>query len=354
LWVFPRSGPEAHAEAEGVAMPLINEVREERGSWRWKVPAGVRDFPCGWDTMLENTLDPAHFCTAHHGTLGNRYNDPAPYAFETTRPLTMEGGFAVRGDFGVLEFQPPCLVKYMPDYPGMPFKGSLVLATYCVPTKPGWVRPLATVIHDSSRPLGGTLAERALGLFMSGLLPTWIGHILSSFVLHQDAGLLYKQYRNLRERGYNAGYEAGAAAANTEAPAVTTPLYEQLVYTPTSVDRGVLLFRKWLRKHAGGGVPWACEDILPARGTEDIYDMWGAHTQHCKYCQDAYRNLELARYASLGVLGASLLAMPDASSERTALVCLSAALAAGLHQFNRLFRRYEFSHADNDPWWMLL
>ena len=29
----------------------------------------------GWDGMVENTLDPAHFCSAHHGTLGNRYDD---------------------------------------------------------------------------------------------------------------------------------------------------------------------------------------------------------------------------------------------------------------------------------------
>ena len=39
------------------------------------------------------------------------------------------------GDFGKLEFQPPCLVKYTPDYAGMPFGGNLVIATYCVPTR---------------------------------------------------------------------------------------------------------------------------------------------------------------------------------------------------------------------------
>ena len=253
LWVFPRSGPAAHAESQRVVMPLIEELHrpELRDRWEWKVPAGVRDFPCGWDTMLENTLDPAHFCAAHHGTLGNRYTDPQPYRFEITRKIDRDAGFAVAGDFGTLEFQPPCLVKYVPDYSGMPFGGSLVLATYCVPTRPGWVRPLATVLHDREHELGSTLAERALGVFMAGVLPTWLGHVLSSVVLHQDAGLLYKQYRNLRERGYNAGY---SALASPNASNRSSPRYEQLVYTPTSVDRGVLLFRHQRRRRRAVGV----------------------------------------------------------------------------------------------------
>ena len=75
--------------------------------------------------------------------------------------------------------QPPCLVKYVPDYAGMPFNGSLVLATYCVPTRPGWVRPLANVLHDRDAVLGNTLSERALSIFMAGVLPTWLGHVAS-------------------------------------------------------------------------------------------------------------------------------------------------------------------------------
>ena len=55
----------------------------------------------------------------------------------------------VEGDFGKLEFQPPCLVKYAPNFDAMPFGESLVIATYCVPTRPGWVRPLANVLLDS-------------------------------------------------------------------------------------------------------------------------------------------------------------------------------------------------------------
>ena len=76
--------------------------------------------------------------------------------------------------------------------------------------------------------------------------------------------------------------------------------------------------------------------------------MWDAHTQHCTHCQAAYRNLEAVKYASLALLGASLVVLPDGTPERSTLALASAALAAGLHKFNGLFRRYEFNHADND------
>ena len=59
-----------------------------------------------------------------------------------------------------------------------------------------------------------------------------------------------------------------------------------------------------------------------------------AHTKHCTHCQTAYRNLEAVKYASLAVLGVSLLG--DASVERTALVLTSASVATGLHFFNGL------------------
>mmetsp|Transcript_41397 Transcript_41397/g.65591 ORF Transcript_41397/g.65591 Transcript_41397/m.65591 type:complete len:227 (-) Transcript_41397:114-794(-) len=226
----------------------------------------------------------------------------------------------------------------MPNYAGMPFNGSLVIATYCVPTRPGWVRPLANVFVDQEYKLGNTIAERALGFFMADLLPAWVGHVASSFVLHQDAGLLYKQYRNLRERGYsNPAFDEDSKVE-----------YEQLVFCPTSVDKGVLTFRQWLRQRAGGGIPWACEDVLLPRGSEDIYDMWDAHTKNCQYCQRAYRNLEILKHSSLAALGVAIVALPDGSPERALVAVTSSLTALALHKFNSLFRRYEYSHADND------
>ena len=230
--------------------------------------------------------------------------------------------------------------------------------------------PLATVLSDREYSSPACASERALASSWRASYPPARPRALVRGSPPRRRPP-YKQYRNLasaatipaggaqREASPPAAAPpAAAAAAETgregKAAAASgdgAPTYEQLVYTPTSVDRGVLLFRQWLRTRGGDGVPWQCEDVLPPRGTEDIYDMWDAHTQHCQYCQDAYRNLEAAKYASVAVLGLSLLAMPDASPERTAIVLTSATAAGALHLFNGLFRRYEFSHADNDPWW---
>ena len=341
VWVFPNRAISA-IEALLKPAPLVSELHDPRPGedrdWQVKIPAGVRDFPCGWDTMVENTLDPAHFCAAHHGTLGDRYSDPRAYTFKTTKKVSRDGGFELDGDMGSLEFVPPCLVKYRPNYGAMPFEGALVLATYCVPTAPGKVRPLATVLRDRAAPFGETLSERALAVFMGptwfpGLVPKWFGHIASSVVLHQDAALLYEQYRNLIDEGYEPT-KPGSKSFN------------QVCYMPNDVDRGVTAYRRWLQVHAGGGVPWACDDALPPRGSEDIFDMWDAHTSHCSHCLDAYRNFGIARDVAAGAVVVAAL-LPDAAP-RLPVGLAAAALALGIDRFMGLFRRYEFSHHDND------
>ena len=49
LWVFPYSGPDAESVAAEVPLSLIDELHDPalEGRWKWKIPAGVRDFPCG-------------------------------------------------------------------------------------------------------------------------------------------------------------------------------------------------------------------------------------------------------------------------------------------------------------------
>eukprot|EP00929_Paragymnodinium_shiwhaense_P014230 TRINITY_DN12211_c0_g2_i2.p1 TRINITY_DN12211_c0_g2~~TRINITY_DN12211_c0_g2_i2.p1 ORF type:complete len:906 (-),score=170.12 TRINITY_DN12211_c0_g2_i2:209-2890(-) len=305
IFVFPQSGPEGHEKAKSVELPLIRELHDPE--------------------------EKAHFTAAHHNTLGNRYSDPREFYFPIFEKLDEEGSFAVQGDLGKLEFCHPCLTKYHPDWESMPFKGSLVVATYCVPTKPGWVRPLATVIQNTEVKTDLTLATVALSLFM-GPVPNWLRHISSTIVLHQDSGLLYGQYWNYHQHGYRPREEDSTN-------------YGQLVYCPTSADRAVLNFRTWLRNRAGGGVPWTCPDVLPPKDTPDIYDMWKAHTKKCSYCQSAYSNLELLKFLCLAVFGAAVIFLP-AGTERVVAAIASGAAAAALHSFTGLFKRYECSHAE--------
>ena len=131
--------------------------------------------------------------------------------------------------------------------------------------------------------------------------------------------------------------------------------YDQLAFCPTSSDKGVVSFRQWLRRHGGGGIPWACDDVLPPLGSEDIYDMWHAHTKHCSQCQAALRQLERAKYAAGAVVGASIVWVPQGAPERTTAILGAAAVAAAAHAISRLFYRYEYSHADEYgplDWWL--
>ena len=379
LFVFPQSGPDAGILAALTPLTGIRELEEAddaaseesaSSAWRHKVPAGVRDFPCGWDVMAENTLDPAHFCAAHHGTLGDRYADPRHYAQrrvaaaaprpppddvrdDVRRSDDADDSFAVAGDFGTLEFRPPCLVRYTPDNPAMPFGGDMTIATYCVPTRPGWVRPLATVVVRERPPFwwlrrNVTLAEAALELFMNERTPAWLGHVLSSVVLHQDAGLLYYQHRNFRRKGYRAPDAADRRA------------YRDLAYMPNEADAAVALFRRWLDRRADINFDPAYRDDPTEQ--VDIFDMWH-HTSQCKYCADAYRRLERARRAAWAVFYGSVLAAPvltttaatpaDGSAVGVGpwapllVGAAAAATALGLERFNALFRRYEVRHTDD-------
>jgi len=424
VWVFPQSGLEGIIRSEQRPLPLVSELhssstdedddgwrsRRENKDWLSRIPAGVRDFPCNFDTMIENTLDPAHFCAAHHGTLGNKYTDPSAFDFRVTQSLTMKDGFALDGDMGALEFVPPCLVKYSPDYPAMPYEKNLLIATYCVPTKPGWVRPLATVLlrkEKKEKRKIDTLSKRALDVFMGPYTPTWFGHIASSIVLHQDAALLYHQYHNMRSMGYynNVNTNRGIASTTkaTESSTTTTTkrekklTYQDLCYTPNRVDKGIVTFRRWFDTMAEGDVSWACgttnDDNLRINNNNnpmqqqhnviknnnnnmlsmqqrlqqhqnhnhhhisdeqqqgvDIYDMYHAHTKNCEYCSTAYRNSEITKKSAFAIAFLTI-ALPSVEYhltdiQRTAVILTCLGIGFALEKFNELFLRYEVHHHD--------
>jgi len=230
----------------------------------------------------------------------------------------------------------------------------MTIATYCVPTRPGWVRPLATVIVRDRPPFWWLqkdvkIAEVVLEIFMNPSTPAWVGHVLSSIVLHQDAGILYYQHRNFKRKGY------------LSQTAEDRKSYRELSYMPNESDMAVAMFRQWLQKSSHG------EDVSfdPSYRDDptekvDIFDMWH-HTSQCKCCSDAYRRLERARKAAWVLFYGSILASPVLTttvanadttmtiSPWTSLVVgvVSASIALALEQFNGMFRRYEVCHTDD-------
>merc|ERR1719162_2520662 len=103
---------------------------------------------------------------------------------------------------------------------------------------------------------------------MNPLTPAWFGHIGSSIVLHQDAGLLHYQYQNMKDMGYYSSSTNGTS-------------YNEICFTPNSVDMGIVTFRRWFETKAGGNVPWASDSSSTGDQDSqvDIFDMWEAHTE---------------------------------------------------------------------------
>jgi hypothetical protein len=201
-------------------------------------------------------------------------------------------------------------------------------------------------------------------------MPIWLGHVLASLFLHQDAVFLHYQEKALAKQGKDRWLDA--------------------VFTPNPQDKMVIAFRQWLKQRAGGGIPWdsGCSPDLPPaeRDKQKLFDVWTTHTQECKVCQDALKTINrfsvLAYIAAAVCLGLGVIVDARAVAvkaaiafgtaqgaiatvDQTAPSLLTVVPPAGfwwavggaillamvgylLKKFSRLFYVYEFEHAHND------
>lgn len=360
LWVWPESGQEAQVESQLKTPRIIPELEE--GSDRvvqlfWN----IRDLPYGWDFFMENVADPAHVPVSHHGIVGDRYKDDKYYDMPRIREMSTQEGFsfaitptADNIEQAVHDFQPPCHMRIVSTFKD---GGKLILALYASPTRPGWCRHIGCQVFVKNE-AGKT--PQGLGFF--GLpMPTWLGHVLASLFLHQDAVFLHYQEKTLSKRAKGRWLDA--------------------VYTPNPQDKMVIAFRQWLEKRAGGDIPWDSESNLELpvaeRDKQKLFDVWSTHTQHCRVCQDALKNINrlsvLAYVAAVLCFGLAVMvdtravAMnlaattlePTTSSFLTVVPPIGFWLAFGsaillaifgylLKKFSRLFYVYEFEHSHND------
>lgn len=299
----------------------------------------IRDVPYGWDYFMENVMDPAHVAVSHHGITGNRYTSPQYYDMVPVRQPGPDGfSFEVVQDpvpgvditRSISDFRAPSLHQISAEWKG---GGKLILALYATPTVPGYCRHIGCQVLVKGD--NGKLPP-GIGLFALPM-PVWLNHALTSLFLHQDQVFLHHQEKILARRGYSSAAEAVGSK------------YIEEVFTPNPQDRMVITFRRWLRRTAAGGVPWAPgSPPLPPREhrKEVLFDVYNSHTKNCKNCMDALRNIERLRAASLA--GAVLVA---ASSHGLVPAVIAAALLAvgGVsHALAGLFYRYEFEHAYND------
>lgn len=357
LWVWAEPGDSAQMESQ-LSQPRIIPELESNSDRVVQLFWNIRDLPYGWDFFMENVADPAHVPVSHHGIMGSRYQDARYYDMIRVREMSTQDGFsfeivpvAPKLSQTVHDFQPPSLMRVVSTYKD---GGQLILALYATPTRPGWCRHIGTQVLVKNE--AGKKPE-GIGFFALPM-PTWLGHVLASLFLHQDAVFLHRQEKILARRGKGKWLDT--------------------VYTPNPQDKMTIAFRQWLEKRAGGGIPWASEcssDLLPIeQDKQKLFDVWTTHTQHCSVCQNALKNINrlavlsnvtaiiclcfgvivdsrtVAMKALVAGAGTSLLTTfpPIVFWWAVAFAVLFAMLGYLLGKFGRLFYIYEFEHAQND------
>ena len=356
LWVWAEPGEDGERNSKMRSPQLIEELQNPSDKVM-QLFWNQRDLPYGWDYFMENVADPAHVPVSHHGIMGSRYTDANYYDMPRVREVSTQEGFAFgvttkEGEItsGIHDFRPPCLMTIsLTTKDG----GKLILVLYATPTRPGWCRHIGCQVlikNDEGKVPPG------LGFFALPM-PDWLGHVLASLFLHQDLVFLHYQERTLGQKGRDRWLDE--------------------VFTPNPQDKMIITFRQWLEYRAGGGVPWdkSCDPSLPPAeyDKDKLFDVYSTHTQNCRKCQRALKNIDrltaIAVILAIVSLVAGLLidarhiaiqAVVNASDISlwiapplsfwgfiigASLLGVSAFL---LRKFRRLFFVYRFEHAQND------
>ena len=330
LWVWPDSSDDARIQSALTEVPslnLKNDVKEDRV---WKGTWNFRELPYGHDYFIENVVDPAHVPISHHNIVGNRY-DEQTLSIKTLQSLTKDGFSIMNSDGGGTNFKAPSQVLIKSPYGEQ--GACQYLELYSSPSRPGFTNHVGRMLIV--KPADGTMPKMLRQYTLP--IPKWLNHLVSSSFLNQDALFLHFQERAL---AHNKQYRASMPGVSDN--------YESAVL-PISADKGVLHFRKWMKKFAGGYIPFKGDITMPTASNEVVFDVWNSHTKHCKTCLTALKNLKKIRFASffastmiaiirprkLGLIGTTVSSL------------LLAALGAGMNKLIGLFYRFEFSHSDN-------
>jgi len=315
-----------------------------------------RDLPYGWDTLVENLIDPAHVPFAHHGLQGTR-KDAIP--INMTRATDKgEAGFSfdwadrTMGMMrkGTAEFRAPYLISYKATFepkpgeePGQERK-PWALSVLCVPTKPGWSKiMLFTTSEVDKRPANAAEKKKKkkkkfsfIGLIFKKL-PKWVMHLLNSKFLDSDLAFLHYQEKLRRPRLTTNADDGAAQAAKGDGR----------YFMPAECDRCIAALHAYIQKYAPSYVDHHAIKLPPAMyDRKQLFDRNAQHTSTCKICQGALKGIQKWKRNCQLVLAASiLLGFRRWAPRLLAVACLG--LLKVLGNIEGAFYEGEFKHYEN-------
>lgn len=314
LWVWPWKEDPLSVAGNKMAHPegFLGGVGDDPSTY-------TRDTPYGWDTLVENLIDPSHVPFAHHGMQGKR-TDAIPINMTMLTPISEDGykfhhedrtmGM-LRGGTG--EFRAPFVVSYDAEFKTEP-KRPFGLTVCCIPTKPGWSRAIIIQGGTKEEREGEKPKKKSLPTKVFSKIPVWLTHQLSSRFLDSDAAFLHFQER---ERPRRSNY-----------------------YMPAMADQPITALRKWIPKYTDIEEP-----LPPAFPRSVIFDRWMQHTSHCKHCQAGLKTIKKWRRSTYAALVTSILGFQFRIAKVSTLLCFG--ILRLLQKLENSMKEGEFKHYEN-------
>ena len=405
VWVWGMSMSDDHEllSAQSQNLPVIPEEFLNgtlcSSGTLWQSHWDSRVLPYGWESLMENLIDPAHVAVAHHGVYGDRYKDPRPFRNHVTRdeghmgfsvaqdppphPVESNLGFGpirldvIRGSVllwptrqmkghrsTVHHFYPPGLMRLdIEEFDGR----RIILVVYGTPTTMGSTRYFATVLLKSSADSESALPRSLLEFNLP--VPRWVYHTAAPIFLHQDMVFLHRQEKLLHaRRDLLLNDDCGRGES-----------WNDMFFSATSADIAPNLLRTWVDKYGNGmmlepaHIPKAAihryaQRMPPVEENEErLYDTYHAHTKNCVHCSKALRNIKVLSFATNSlalILGAATVetavegltapVLGNVAGDFIEIQCAEAAAAlllgsigVALRQLEGMMHMYYFKHQEN-------
>jgi phenylpropionate dioxygenase-like ring-hydroxylating dioxygenase large terminal subunit len=313
LFVYPGQ-PERAAQVPIPVLPALTEDAAE-----WVCLNTFRDLPYDALTLLENVLDSSHVPFTHHGSVGNRAN-ASPVELEL-REFSNQGftGFWAdgprKGTLGsqTTQFVAPGLMWH--DLTSKKF-GRTITAVYATPIRKGECRLFARFPFKFGSKFPSTILK---------LTPQWYSHLGQNSILEDDQIFLHYQERYLAAKGGSSEFV-------------------RAFYLPTRADTFVTALRKWVNEY--GAEPFPNQPLPPAQTVAALLNRYDSHTQHCRSCRGALKNIQRLRksllltgalaWLSLPVLGI----FPVSLGMKVVMMIIAGLSASGWWGLGQLERRF--------------
>ncbi|CAM9621170.1 unnamed protein product [Chrysoparadoxa australica] len=302
--------------------PVIPKELLDAKNMKWTFNVEPMDYVA----MMENNMDPSHAMFTHEGTLPSykpKFAKPMS-TFEVSPEGVTKGGFTLlHNEYNTVsnleatrEFIGPTLssVRYS-------FSSGFDMGFhfYFVPSSPGFTMVLSSI---KVKPAEGSPALPRLALGGFNRITSLVGKVfpalshMSQFstLSFQDISIInpsaqYQQERELQGESL-----------------------QSMNFLPTSADRGITTYRRWLINYAGGRIGWLSRNrLIPELSEERALSQWHRHTKHCRHCRKALRQLQsFSRFLQFGQTVALVSVAMTAAARLSALTAASLCFAGVL------------------------